>query len=118
MIARERERFMPKYVIGLDLGTSSVRALLTGTDQRQTFVAGADYDVITPRAGYAEQDPAVWYQKAAEVVRAVVSQSKVSPEEIAGISFSGNRSPITGRTCGSTNGPNSPSNSTTRWRRA
>lgn len=80
---------MPKYVIGLDLGTSSVRALLTGTDQRQTFVAGADYDVITPRAGYAEQDPAVWYQKAAEVVRAVVSQSKVSPEEIAGISFSG-----------------------------
>ena len=80
---------MENYVIGLDLGTSSVRAFLTCLDKAGGYVAGSDYDVIIPEPGHAEQDPAAWYHKAAEVVRMVVQQSNISPEKIIAISFSG-----------------------------
>ena len=76
-------------MIGLDLGTSSVRAFLTCLDKAGGYVAGSDYDVIIPEPGHAEQDPAAWYHKAAEVVRMVVQQSNISPEKIIAISFSG-----------------------------
>ena len=80
---------MENYVIGLDLGTSSVRAFLTCLGKAESYVAGSDYDVMIPEPGHAEQDPAAWYHKAAEVVRKVVRQSNVPPEKIAAISFSG-----------------------------
>lgn len=80
---------MEKYVIGLDLGTSSVRAFLTCLGKADAYVAGSDYDVMIPEPGHAEQDPATWYHKAAEVVRKVLQQSRVAPEQIAAISFSG-----------------------------
>ena len=83
------ESVMTKYVMGIDLGTSSVRAYLTGLEKGPSFVAGADYNVLIPGTGFAEQDPFLWYEKTVEVIRSVISQSGVNPEEIAGISFSG-----------------------------
>ncbi len=83
------ESEMTKYVMGIDLGTSSIRAYLTGLEKGPSFVAGADYNVLIPGTGFAEQDPFLWYEKTVEVIRGVISQSGVNPEEIAGISFSG-----------------------------
>jgi xylulokinase len=78
-----------KCFIGVDLGTSSVRAILINSDGFQISVKDAQYDVLIPRQGWAEQDPETWVQKTAEVIRQVVSSSGVSPEDIAAVSFSG-----------------------------
>ena len=80
---------MAKYYMGIDLGTSSVRSFLIEFDQKQSYVAGENYDVIIPQLGYAEQDPQLWYEKTVRVVRSVLAQSGIDPREIVAISFSG-----------------------------
>lgn len=78
-----------QYFVGVDLGTSSVRALVTDSDGMQRAVAGAQYDVLIPRQGWAEQDPEEWYTKTCAVIREAVQKSGVPAEEIAAVSFSG-----------------------------
>lgn len=75
--------------MGIDLGTSSVRALLIDSDGNQIGVRGAPYDVLIAQPGYAEQDPRVWYQKMCEVIGGVMAASGVGARQIRAISFSG-----------------------------
>ena len=66
---------MAAYFMGIDLGTSSVRAFVIDFDQNRTAVAGEGYDVQIPQLGYAEQDPQLWYENATAVIRRVLSES-------------------------------------------
>ncbi|WP_127804390.1 xylulokinase [Hydrogenophaga sp. NH-16] len=47
--------------IGIDIGTSEVKALLLGPDQRVIGSAGAALSVSRPHPGHSEQDPADWW---------------------------------------------------------
>lgn len=78
-----------KYYLGVDLGTSSVRALLINSDGTQISVKGAQYGVRIPCQGWAEQEPEEWFLKTAGVIRDVVASSGVAPRDIAALSFSG-----------------------------
>ena len=80
---------MSKYYMSVDLGTSSVRAFIADLPGRRYYVEGETYEVIIPRPGYAEQDPKLWYEKAAECIRRVLRRSGVDPADIGGVSFSG-----------------------------
>lgn len=79
---------MKKYYIGIDLGTSSVRAYLTDLGGQGT-AAGQTYDVLIPRNGYAEQDPENWYDCVCSCIRCVLEKTGVSPAEVRALSFSG-----------------------------
>lgn len=46
--------------LGIDLGTSGLRALLIDDSQRVIAAADAGYDVQNPAPGYSEQRPADW----------------------------------------------------------
>ncbi|KII17908.1 xylulokinase [Phaeobacter sp. S60] len=46
--------------LGIDLGTSGLRALLTDDTGRPVASAEAQYDVQTPHPGWLEQDPSHW----------------------------------------------------------
>ncbi|KIC48245.1 xylulokinase, partial [Tateyamaria sp. ANG-S1] len=46
--------------LGLDLGTSGVKAMLVDADGRAVGSADATYDVSNPAAGWSEQDPDDW----------------------------------------------------------
>ena len=78
-----------KYYIGVDLGTSSVRALMINSDGMQVSVKGAQYEVRIPRQGWAEQEPEEWFQKTIQVIRNVVASSGAQSKDIAAVSFSG-----------------------------
>lgn len=80
---------MAKYFMGIDLGTSSIRAFLIDLDSKKSYVAGKGYDVIIPQLGYAEQDPDIWYDACVTVIRQVLSESALNPDEIIALSFSG-----------------------------
>lgn len=80
---------MEKYYLGIDLGTSSVRVLLTDLKSRKSWVDARSYDVIKPKNGYAEQDPENWYVCLCTCLRQVIAKSRVLPEEIEALSFSG-----------------------------
>jgi xylulokinase len=76
-------------LLGIDLGTSSVRAMLLNTETNQTRLSGENYDISFPHIGWAEQAPADWYEKTCVVIKKLLSVSNVEPKEIQAISFSG-----------------------------
>ena len=47
--------------LGLDLGTSSAKAVVTDTGGRVLAQASAGYAVSSAKAGYAETDPGDWW---------------------------------------------------------
>jgi len=78
-----------KYVIGVDLGTSAVKVLLVDQEGRVAAEASEAYPLHQPKSGYSEQDPEDWVKGTVAALSAVVRQSGVSPDDVEGISFSG-----------------------------
>lgn len=77
------------YVIGIDLGTSAVKSVLvdrTGTVVREE---SEEYPLYQPKPGYSEQEAEDWVEKTVLSLNKLLQASGVQPEEIEGISFSG-----------------------------
>jgi len=77
------------YLMGIDLGTSSLKTLIMDEDGHVKAVSAQDYQFSSPYNGYAEHDPKEWWQACCVTVRQALSESGVEPGEIAGLSFSG-----------------------------
>ena len=77
------------YLMGIDLGTSSLKTILTDPDGHTVAVRAEDYQFDSPRPGCAEQDPEVWWDACRRTVAGVLADSGAAPEEIGGIGFSG-----------------------------
>jgi xylulokinase len=56
-------------LLGLDLGTSSVKALLLGEDGDLLGEGSASYPVRSPQPGWAESSPEEWWSAAVEAAR-------------------------------------------------
>ncbi len=82
---------MKKYIIALDQGTTSSRAMVF--DHEGTIVASAQKELTQfyPRPGYVEQDPLEIYASQSGVLAEVMAKGDLSPEEIAGIGISNQR---------------------------
>ena len=76
-----------KYVIGIDIGTSGTKTVLFDEKGRALKSSLAEYPLYQPQNGYAEQNPADWYNAAAKTVKDVISQTDVN--SIIGIGLSG-----------------------------
>ena len=70
------------YVIGVDVGSQSVKAVLF--DETGTAVQGAaaPYEMTCPRSGWAEQDPISWERGIARTVRELRQRSRVAANEV------------------------------------
>lgn len=76
------------YLIGIDLGTSSVKAALLASDSlRLIATADREYPVYHPRPGYAEQDPDEWWQAVVGAVRDLLHGR--NPHDIQAIGLDG-----------------------------
>ncbi|WP_286931330.1 MULTISPECIES: xylulokinase [Aeromicrobium] len=64
-------------VLGLDLGTSGVKAVLVGEDGSVLARADRGYDVDSPHPHWAETDPAQWEAAARDAVSAVLASVDV-----------------------------------------
>ena len=74
-----------QIAVGLDVGTTSLKGIALDETGAVLALADAAYPLRTPRAGWAEQDPELWWQ-AAEGVLAQL-RTRVGPP--AGIGLSG-----------------------------
>ena len=70
-------------LLGLDVGTSSVKGIAIDEDGAVLAVAERGYPLSTPRPGWSEQDPEDWWRGAAEVLEELDASSA------AGIGLSG-----------------------------
>ncbi len=69
-------------VLGIDLGTSSVKAVVTRPDGSVAGQARGDYPVRSPRPGWSETAPADWLAATAAAVRAAVAEAGAEPAAI------------------------------------
>jgi xylulokinase len=77
------------YLLGLDLGTSSLKGLVFDQSGQLINTASADYPLTSPRPGYSEQDPNHWRQAAQTVIFELLDKIPELRKELIGISFSG-----------------------------
>lgn len=77
------------YVIGIDLGTSAVKSVLVDRKGNVVCEESEAYPLYQPKPGYSEQEAEDWVEKTILSLNKLLSSSGVKPEEIEGISFSG-----------------------------
>ncbi|MGH6914048.1 MAG: FGGY family carbohydrate kinase, partial [Geminicoccales bacterium] len=70
--------------IGLDVGTSGVKAILLAEDGAVVAGATADYPLLTPRPGWTEQEPDAWWRASLAVLRELASKAP-GPVEAIGL---------------------------------
>jgi len=75
------------YLMGIDLGTSSLKTIIVDEHGRVKALSRRSYNIDSPRGGYAEQNPEVWWQACCETVREAMHSSGI--KDIAGVGFSG-----------------------------
>lgn len=75
-----------KYFIGLDIGTSCVKAMLIDKN-KIVDVTSCDYPVSYPHDGMAEQNPEDWYNASITAIKRLLL--KIDPGAVAAVSFSG-----------------------------
>lgn len=76
-------------LLGIDLGTSSVKSILMDEAGRILAIGQESYTFDIPREGWAEQDPDVWWTASVRTIRQALDHARIKPGEITGISFSG-----------------------------
>ena len=75
------------HLLGIDLGTSSVKVVLTDFEGHLVASASHEYPIDTPQAGYAEQNPEDWRQATFEAIRELTE--KVEHLKIDAIGLAG-----------------------------
>ncbi|GEO85446.1 MULTISPECIES: xylulokinase [Alphaproteobacteria] len=75
--------------LGLDLGTSGVKAMLIDSDQKVVAVANAALDVSRPHPGWSEQDPLDWIRTTREAVSRLKVSQGAALAAVKGIGLSG-----------------------------
>ncbi len=76
-------------LLGIDLGTSSIKAALIREDGRCLAIGAEPYAISTPFPGWAEQDAEDWVQATLRAVRSALAQAGDQVEAVAALSFSG-----------------------------
>jgi len=77
------------FLVGIDLGTQSVRCAVVGEDGAVRAVARREYQILTPRVGWAEQDPLAWWRRTCEATRQALGEARLGRGDIAGVGLSG-----------------------------
>jgi xylulokinase len=80
---------MAPKLLGIDVGTSSTKAVLIDDQAQLISYATQDHPTSNPAPGHQEQDPRHWWDGACAAVGQILAETRIDPTEIAGISFSG-----------------------------
>jgi xylulokinase len=75
--------------LGLDLGTSGVKAMLIDGNQKIIGSANGSLDVSRPHSGWSEQEPSHWVRAAEEAVAGLKARHPKELAAVKGIGLSG-----------------------------
>ena len=81
-----------RYFLGLDIGSSSVKASLVDTESGKcaatTFYPEHEAPIIAVKSGWAEQDPMMWWENCILCIKKVKEIANASAEDIQAIGIS------------------------------
>ena len=82
---------MKKYVVALDQGTTSSRAIIFDRAQNIISVAQKEFPQIYPRSGWVEHDPVELYSSQFSVMMEALAHGGIDASEIAAIGITNQR---------------------------
>lgn len=82
---------MKKYIMALDEGTTSARAILFDRDSNEVASAQYEFTQIYPNPGWVEHDPEEIWEKQLLALNESIEKAGVSPDEIAAIGITNQR---------------------------
>ena len=80
---------MERYILGIDIGTTSVKALLISESGALAAEGKADHDLISAHPGWAEENAEVWWSNAVAAVRQITDAHPDMAENIVSAGVSG-----------------------------
>src|SRR5215510_13393342 len=86
-----KRAIMAKYVLALDQGTTSSRAILFDHAGSIVGVAQQEFPQIYPAPGLVEHDPEAIWVTTVETVRAVMAKAKLAAKDVAAIGIANQR---------------------------
>ena len=78
-----------KHLIGIDIGTSGTKALLCDFRGKILATATIEYPVSTPKPGWSEQNPELWWQATVKSVRKLLRTTDLGGRDVVAIGLSG-----------------------------
>ena len=85
---------MKKYVLSLDEGTTSARAILFDRASNIVAMAQHEFPQIYPRAGWVEQDPMEIYANQYAAMTECIAKSGIDASEIAAVGITNQRETV------------------------
>lgn len=77
------------YVIGFDLGTSSLKGILMNKMGVVIDTLSYSYPILMPKTGFSEQNPEEWINACQRIIRQLIEKYPNLKQDLMGISFSG-----------------------------
>lgn len=82
---------MKKYIMALDQGTTSSRAILFDREGKNVGTSQTEFQQIYPKSGWVEHDPMEIWGTQSGVARQVLEIAGIRPEEVAAIGITNQR---------------------------
>src|SRR5262245_10159800 len=82
---------MPSYIVGIDQGTTSTRAIVFDQGLAPLAIVQREFRQIYPAPGWIEHDPEDLWHTAVETVRAALSKADVPARQVAAIGITNQR---------------------------
>ena len=82
---------MPKYILALDQGTTSSRAILFDDKQNIAAVSQKEFTQLYPKEGWVEHNPMEIWSSQYAVMMEVVAQSNIRAADLAAIGITNQR---------------------------
>lgn len=83
---------MRNYLLGYDLGSSSVKASLIDAESgnliSSVIAPTEEMDIQAPKHGWAEQNPEDWWKNSIEATKQVINKAGINPKDILAIGIS------------------------------
>jgi len=71
-----------QMLMGIDVGTQSTRVALLDLEGQVVASTSTPQKMMTPRPGWAEQDPDVWWHNALDNIHKAMEQAEATPDEV------------------------------------
>lgn len=85
---------MKQYILALDQGTTSSRAILFDTNARIIGIAQKELELILPKPGWVEHDPMIIIKDQLDMIYEVIKRTKISIKEITSIGITNQRETV------------------------
>jgi xylulokinase len=73
--------------VGIDVGTTAIKAVVMNTKGDIEYCCSLPHDVISPRTGYAEEDASIWWDHTRKLLAGIASS--VDKKRLAAVGISG-----------------------------